>query len=162
VAVVVLRGTVQAHAHADPVAPESGQHRLVEQYPVGLQADPQPAPTRYRFLHGGDDREQPVQPGEQRLPAMEDQSHLGQLVCADMLGDPAGGCPVHLGRHDGWAVPPTLVRHRVDVAVVTGEVAPLVHLQDELAERRRPPALRFQRGEVQLLVRPFIGVVHCG
>jgi len=67
---------------------------------------------------------------------MEDNRYLGQAVSSGMLGYPLGGCPVNRGFHDRWTAAPTLVRVLVDIAMITGEIAPRVDLEHELGERR--------------------------
>src|SRR6266700_400 len=83
------------------------------------------------------------------------------MVGVGVFGYPPGHGVPHLGGHHGGTMAPGLVGHRVDVAIITREIAPLMDLEDEVPERRRAPALRVQIREVEQLVRPWRGAM-CG
>src|ERR1700748_1722876 len=69
-----------------------------------------------------------------------------------------GGCgvPGDISRYSLRLIAPRLISHFVDIAVVTGQIAPAVDLDDEIPERDRAPASLHDRGDVQR-VRPFGG-----
>jgi hypothetical protein len=68
---------------------------------------------------------------------------------AGVFPDPAGGQVRGLLRHRAWLVAPGLIGHFVHVAVIARQIAAAVHLDDELPEGERPPALPQERGHVK-------------
>jgi hypothetical protein len=91
----------------------------------------------------GDNDAQPVMPGQQWLPAMQDDLDGGQAVLGRMLGNTIRSLPDDVIRHAYRTAGPALVGALVDVTVVTCEITAAVHLQHELIERERVP---FHRG----------------
>jgi hypothetical protein len=57
-------------------------------------------------------------------------------VLAGMLGDPRARLSNHFCRDYLRARPPALISVLKDIAVVAGQIAPAVHLEDELPERQ--------------------------
>jgi hypothetical protein len=147
---VVVRGAaVQADAYRDPLLSEPREHVRVEQHPVGLDPHLQRADAVERGAKVLYQCGQPVGTGEQGFATVQDEPHRGQPVGLGVLGHPAGGRPPRLGSHERGAVSPGLVRHRVDVAVIARQVAPLMDFQHQIAERCRAPPASPQRRHVQ-------------
>ncbi len=79
---------------------------------------------------------------QQRLTAVQDHADLGEPVPGGVRGDP-GGRPADGGElHPARPGPPALVGRLVHVAVVAGQVAATVDLQQVLAERQYGARLR--------------------
>jgi hypothetical protein len=138
-AVPVVGAGVAVEADRDPHAQRAqpARGRPVEPHRVGLHAEPQvgevpggPADRRHAVVDL-------VQPGQQRLAAVQGHPDRGEGVPAHVLGDPVGGLVDRAPRHDRRAVGPAAVAEGVDVAVVAGQVAAAVHLEQELVERVR-------------------------
>src|SRR6201999_2227897 len=69
-------------------------------------------------------------------PAVQDDANFGKTVVSRVLGNALRRLGDRLRRdHQGTAAP-ALVGVLIDVAMITGQVAPAVDLEDELPERR--------------------------
>jgi hypothetical protein len=107
--------SVQADAYADSQAPQRGQHRPVEQGPVGLDAHVHLG--GHARTEQADEGRQPLRPGEQRLTAMQDDVDAGEGVLLHVLGDALDGPVGHGGTHSLRQPAPALIRHLVDVTI---------------------------------------------
>jgi hypothetical protein len=155
VAVVGLRRSVDADPDADAVGREPAQRRLVEQDAIRLDTHHRRRRAWHRPAQVGGQPQQAVGPRQQRFPAVQDHGDFREVMLARMVTDAPGGGLPDLHRHHPGPSAPTLVGHLVDVAVVAGEVAALVNLEDEFAEGgRRPPAATKSR-HIQKFVRPW-------
>jgi hypothetical protein len=68
---------------------------------------------------------------------------------ASVLTDTPGDALRDIDRHPARLLAPRLIRHFIQVAVVTGQVASAVDLDDEFAERKGTPATRYERGDIE-------------
>ena len=127
---------VEGDPHLDARGREQRAELLVEPHPVGLDPQVKTAATGQGATQRARDLGEYGHAGEQRLAAMQDDANQRQPVRPRVLGDALGGC--RDGRRGNYrrAPAPALVGVLVDVAVITGQVAAAVHLQDKLAERQ--------------------------
>ena len=58
-----------------------------------------------------------------------------------MFADPGGRVPDYFVRHPARPVPPRLISHFIHIAVITGQIASTVDLNDEFPERNRTPSI---------------------
>src|ERR1700761_1270943 len=89
-----------------------------------------------RRAHLPRDRGQPGTPSQQRLPAVQDDTHFPQTMTPGVLRDPLAYLADRLRRDHRRTAAPTLVGVLIDVTVVTRQVTPAVDLEDELTERQ--------------------------
>ena len=107
----------------------------VEPHAVGMEVQVDVAETMQRAAQRDDEVAQMARSGQERLPAVQDQTDLVQTVRPDMVGD-ALGCPRHGGGgHSRWPPTPTLVGVLVDIAVITCQVTPAMDLEHELSKQ---------------------------
>ena len=139
----VVGGTpaVEADADADPLVEEEvgvlGAEGTAEPHGVGLDRQLHVGDGRDRALELADETAQPVRREEQGLSAVQNDADEGNLVALRVTGDGLGGGRFHdLRGHRPRLFAPALVRCLVDVAMVAGQVAAALNLQDELAEQR--------------------------
>jgi hypothetical protein len=78
---------------------------------------------------------QSVHTGQQWLTTVQHNLHRAQSMCRRVLGDPLDRSLQHGGRESPGLVTPALIGRLVDVAMIAGEIAPAVDLQDELIQR---------------------------
>jgi len=83
-----------------------------------------------------DDRRQPANASQQRLPAVQDDTHFPQTMAPGVLCDPLAYLADRLRLDHRRTATPTLVCVLIDVAVVTRQVTPAVDFEDELTERQ--------------------------
>ena len=147
--VVRVAVTVQADPHAYVQVVEQPQERGLEPDGVGLEADVDLGIGADRGPDGVDHVRETLSAGEKGLTAVENEGDPTQLVPVDVLGDTAGDLVDDRARHASWTGPPALVCHFVHVAVVAGEIAATVDLEDELTEGGGPPSASEQIGDVK-------------
>ena len=85
----------------------------------------------------GDYLPHPGEPDKERLPSMQDNLDIPQIVPGDMLGDALGGLRDHFFRHCSGLVPPALVRTFIHIAMITGQIASAMNLDYELTQRNQ-------------------------
>jgi hypothetical protein len=71
---------------------------------------------------------------------MEHHVHAWERMAAGVLGNALRGLLHCVVGHDRGAMTPTLVGMLIDIAVITGEVAPTVQLYHELSESETRPS----------------------
>ena len=91
---------------------------------------------------------------------MHDDVNAVQGVLPGMLGNALDGFGGYRLAHALRHAPPRLVRHFVHIAVRTRQVAPAMHLQDELPERDRPVARLPDGRHVEIEQRPGSGMAR--
>jgi hypothetical protein len=152
--VMVVGRAVDTDPDADPSPDQAIEGRLVEHHAVGLHPDRDLAAGR----HGGPyllgQADQAVGSSQERFAAVQDDSDPGEAVPFRMFGDPDRSGPPGVPGHQRWTIAPGLVGQLVDIAVVAGQVAALVHLEDEFPEGGRSPAAGADVVDVKPAVRP--------
>lgn len=149
VQVVALLVTVHAHAHRDAVLGEQVEEHLVQQDAVCLDTEAD-AHVRLRRRDDRLDRVSEVlRAREQRFAPVEHDLDVGNPVRPRVLGDAPRRPFEDLPRHPPGLPPPALVGHLVHVAVVARQVASAVDLEDEVADRRGPPAVLQEPAHVE-------------
>lgn len=139
VQVVGLPVAIEGDADLDPLSEEELAEFFVQLHPVGVEPQVQLTGRLDRRAQRRRDVGEPRCTREQGLTAVQDNLHGGQPMLASMLGDPRAGLVNHGRRYYLRARPPALVGVLIDVAVVAGQIAPAVHLEDELPERPDAP-----------------------
>jgi len=126
---------VEADADLDLKPLEDGQHRRVEQGPVGLHRHVHPGG------HSGAERaDQPVQPlraRHQGLSAVQDDFDRVQLVPLRVLGNAIDGLIRNRLAHSLRQRSPALIGHFIDVAIGARQITAAVDLHDVLPEGNR-------------------------
>jgi hypothetical protein len=74
--------------------------------------------------------------GEQRLPAVQDDLHVPDIMLGNMFRDSLRGLGDYLSGHYLGPCAPALIRTLIDVAMITGQITSAVYLHHELTQRR--------------------------
>lgn len=131
---------VQGETDADPGGGQRVQDVRGEQGAVRLDGGGDLAVGGHRVPYRVGVRDDRSGAREQGLTAVQFDPDVLQAVRADVFADAVGG-PPHGGVGGALrALAPTAVLAAVDVAVRAGQVAPAVHLEDELPEGHGPVA----------------------
>jgi hypothetical protein len=81
----------------------------------------------------GDDLPQPDRPGQQWLPAVQDDLHGWQRVSGRVISDAPRRLRGHLWRDDQRPPAPALVGGLIHIAVITHQITTAVNLQNNLS-----------------------------
>ena len=119
VPVVRLGGSVQADPHPDIQFAEQAQVGVVQADRIGLHPGVHLDAGAGRLPGRAHQVSDDLAPGQQWLPAVQDQVDAPQPVGTGVLADSDGGLLRDLGRHPARLIAPRLVGHFVHVAVVT-------------------------------------------
>lgn len=140
--VVAGPAPVEADADGDAGPGQVADAGGGEQGGVGLESDAHPGGGGDAAADQGGEGGEAVGAGQQGFPAVQDEGDGGQPVGGGVFGDPVGGQREHRVGGGGRAVAPAGVGALVEIAVAAGQVAPPVHLHDELAEGIRGSGVR--------------------
>jgi hypothetical protein len=124
--------SVQADADPDSQALQHGEHRAVEEGPVGLDTNVHLG--RHLGTEQADQACQPLRPREQRFTAVQDDVDAREVVLGRVLRDAIDGLGGHRLAHPLGQSAPALIRHLIDVTIRARQVAAAVDLKDELPE----------------------------
>ncbi len=126
--------TVEGDTHPDAMLGEELAQGLVELDTIGMDPEVEITDAAQGRLKSGDHPAQPRNPSQQRFPAMQNHLNGRERVRSSMFGNALGCLPDHIIRDATRPVPPALISGLVYVAVITRQIAPAVHLKNDLAQ----------------------------
>ncbi len=124
---------------------------VVQQRPIGLKRESRDCTGRQRCPDRFCRRRQPSDPASSGSPPCT-TTQISSSSCRSRAqrSGPLRKFP-NVFVHHHRSGTPRLVRHRVHIAVIAGEVTPLMYLQYEFPHRHRFPAGLSQRGNIKQL-----------